>query len=225
MKKFIKKVLPVALAASIGVSAPVNATGIPTIDVAAIAQMIQDGLETAKRFREQMKEVRQQINVAQNHTNTVKNLNEGNYHDEFLDVLADPEASSYLGLEDWSQIYNDLDEIEKLRKEFGLWGDMVDSDSQKRLDIALYTYSFMEKSHKKSVERQKRIEKMQRQYQLADNPAKKADLQNALQYEQLQMENDKMLIANMESLMNQESELQRRQTNIKQRQKLLSKDW
>lgn len=221
------KVLATTLALGLGIgSASVSASGVPVFDVAGLAQMITDAAASASQFQQQMTQMRQAYNTAMAHKSLVEDLEKGNFKEVFLDVLSDPDASAYLGLSEWSDIYKDLGSVDKLKREFGFWDkEFENADEERKIEMALFAYAFVEKTYQKSVERQKRVQKLSKQYAKADTPAKKSDLQSAIQYEQIQLENDKAMIERMDVLMARKNDLEQRRISYENRQALMAKDW
>ena len=225
MNKFKKKVIALAIVGALFGSTSVYA-GIPVIDVAAIAETIKNAAIQAKNFKDQMQEARGRLAELKHQVQGLKDIKEsteGNYGDIFGDLLNDPTLSSMFALDDWKSIYNDLGVIEDLRDEFNMWSDQP--ATQQRFDSALKMYSFKQKSYEASVNRQSRIQKISNQMSLADNPAKKADLSNALAFEQSQQQNDSALVARLDELMKERDALARQQKNAAQKSRLLNHSW
>lgn len=225
MNKFKKKVIALAIVGALLGSTPVYA-GIPVIDVASIAETIKNAAVQAKNFKDQMQEARGRLAELKHQVQGLKDIKEsteGNYGDLFGDLLNDPTLSSMFALDDWRSIYNDLGVVEDLRDEFNMWSD--NPATQQRFDSALKVYSFKQKSYEASVKRQERIQKISNQMSLADNPAKKDDLSNALAFEQSQQQNDAALIARLDELMKERDALARQQKNAAQKSRLLNHSW
>ena len=225
MNKFKKKVIALAVIGALFGSIPAHA-GIPVIDVASIAETIKNAAIQAKNFKDQMQEARGRLAELKHQVQGLKDIKdstEGNYGDIFGDLLNNPTVSEMFALDDWRSIYNDLGAIEDLRDEFNMWSDQP--ETQQRFDSALKMYSFKQKSYEASVNRQSRIQKISNQMSLADNPAKKADLSNALAFEQSQQQNDSALVARLDELMKERDTLARQQKNAAQKSKLLEHSW
>ncbi|EGU31276.1 conjugal transfer protein TrbJ [Vibrio ichthyoenteri ATCC 700023] len=220
----------IALAIALVVSTPSYSAGIPTIDVAAIAQMVLDGAEQVKRFKEQMDGVRNQIQEAKNQLLEAERQGQfyedmvNNHTDIFSNALNKPNSSDYVTHGSWDSIYgSQSDDISSLRNKYGLESD--DPKTQQYYDSLLQNHSLQEKQYKSSVERQNRLIQLSGLLQSADTPAKKADLSNSLEFERIQLDNERLLASNMQSLMEQQRDLEttlRIRTNKKN---LLKKEW
>ncbi|GIU48872.1 hypothetical protein TUM4438_31230 [Shewanella sairae] len=209
------------LAICIAIPFNANAAGIPTIDIAAIAQMIQDGIAQVQRFKEQMDGAKNHLNATKDQSDFYKLMN--NDYWDVTSVLSDPEVAEFLALNDWKEVYETIEDIDDLRNEF----DMNDDDPkiQERYDKVLKNFAFLKKTYKTSVTRQERIIELTTQLRYADSPAKKADLANALQYEQVQLANEVALTKSMNELMREQQELERKSRMIKLKKQLLTPTW
>lgn len=219
-----------ALAIALIVSSPSYSAGIPTIDVAAIAQMVKDGVEQVQRFKEQMDAVRSQIEEAKNQLNEAKRQGQfyedmvNNYTDVFENALIIPDASDYLTHGSWDSIYDSQsNDINSLRNKYGLKSD--DPKMQAYYDSLLQNHSLQEKQYESSVARQNRLVTLSQLFQSADTPAKKADLANSLEFEKIQLENERALAANMQALMQQQRNLETTLRVQTSKAKLLKKEW
>jgi len=197
-------VLPMTL------SQPVNASGVPTIDIAAIIQSLKDALVRAKEFKQQINEAKNRLNEMKNTADHYKDMVEG--HFDFEDILNDPNLNKELALDDWKDIYNDTTDLANMRDEFG----MVSSDPkiQKMFDKKLQAYRAQTKYYEISKQRNDNLTNLLAQFKTATNPAAKADLANSIQFESAQIKNDSKMMETMTALMEQTSTLEHQQQSV-----------
>lgn len=200
----MKKLLIMALlATSMSFTATVSASGIPTVDVAAILQSVTDALQRAKEFQQQILEAKNRLEEMQNQGEHYKDMVDG--HFDFETVLNDSKLNEDLALNEWKDIYDDSSDLQSLRDEFG----MISSDPvvQKKYDQKLQAYNAQSKFYKISTERNKNLTKLLDQFSTATNPAAKADLANSIQFENARIKNDAKMMETMTALMEQSAAL------------------
>ena len=185
------------VAAILSISTPIFASGIPVIDVAGVAQMVQNATQQAKQALDQ-------LNTTKNAVMAEKARFEGNWN--LADVLNDPTLISYLPSKDWQDLYNSGRDFAKLRKKYNL----VSSDpiKQKAFDGMLANLDVMEKSYESTVKRQKNIEDLSRYMNSAQTPQQKDDLSNRLAFEQVQLSNEKSRLDSLNVLMKHKKDLE-----------------
>ena len=130
--------LLLALALSFPLS--VNASGIPTVDVAAIAQMVADGMEEAARFTQDMEEARNRLQEMKEQGEHYKSMVDG--HWDYEKILNDPNLNDFFANEEWQDIYDNVTNLDQLRDEFGMYSD--DPNVQNRYDKELQAYAARE---------------------------------------------------------------------------------
>ena len=105
----------------------VSATGIPVVDVASLTQMVTDNLAKAKQWGleaqqwakqngmdiDQYKEALKQGKDIYEQGEHYKKMVDGHFN--FEDVLNDPLANEFYDLEEWRDVYDELEEGEKGR--------------------------------------------------------------------------------------------------------------
>lgn len=195
----MKKLILATLIAAPLTMQPVYATGIPVVDVAGILQMVTEGLARAQEFRQQISEARNRLGQLKDDAEFYKDMVDG--HFDFERILNDPTLNQYLALDDWKQIYNDVDDLANLRDEFNMHSD--NPAIQKRYDSELKQYAAQERFYEMSVKRNKNLQALLRQFSSATNPAAKADLANSIQFENAQLKNDAEMMETMTTLMQQ----------------------
>lgn len=214
-----------ALAAALGWSYNAEA-GIPVVDGISNAQRMMEYAVEIDEARKRLTEIRNQIRAVRDQAQMIRDLEEGNYKDLFHDILSDPETSAYLGLSEWSDVYKELGSIEDLERELGYWEGLIEnSDTEERLSMSFQALALLEKAHSKSVDRQKRLANLTDRYEQADNPAKKADLQSAIAFEQVQLANDTEMLKNLNAMMSQKQQLVAERQHAESQAQLLEKVW
>lgn len=197
MKKLI-------LAMSLAFPLSVSAAGIPTIDVAAIAQMIADGLEQATRFKQEMDAATGRFNEMRSQGEHYKDMVEGHYN--FEDVLNDPLLNEFIALDDWKSIYDDVSELNDLRNEFNMFSN--DPMVQRRYDNKLRQYNIQNKFYNSAVKRNKKMQVLLGQFSSATSPAAKEDIANSIRFEQTQIQNDNQMLSSLNSQMREQERLE-----------------
>ncbi len=195
------------LALVLGLPLSVSATGIPTIDVAAIAQMIADGLEDAARFTQDMEEARNRLQEMKEQGEHYKNMVEG--HWDYEKILNDPSLNDFFANEEWKDIYNNIDNIDELRDEFGMRSS--NPEVQKGYDKELQAYAAKEAFYNTAVGRNKRMATLLNEFGSAATPAQKEDIANSIRFEQTQIENDSKIMASLSQLMEDQRRLEHEQ--------------
>ncbi len=195
------------LALIVALSLPIStgfASGIPVVDVAAMTQMVLDATNRAVEFKETIVEARNRLNELRSQGEHYKRMVDGHY--DFEDVLNDPYLNDVFAMEDWKQIYENVEDIADLRREFNMYSD--DPIMQRRYDNRLRQYRMQTMFYDNSVNRNKRMMELLDQFKSASNPAAKADLANAISYEKMQLENDKQMQASLTTMMERQRVLE-----------------
>lgn len=191
------------LAMTLFTSLNVNASGIPVVDVASIAQTVTEGLARAQEFK-------QTLDQAKNEMNHYKSMVEGHY--SFEDILHDPVVNDFMTNSDWSQYYQSVSNIDSLRNKYNLKSD--DPYRQKMYDSKLKELAFKEEMYQKTKQRSQRLQNLFSQMNTATTPAAKSDIGNAINLEKLSLQNDIQLANTIESMMYEKSESERKQAYI-----------
>ena len=190
-----------------------NATGIPTVDVAGIAQMVANNAARAADFAKTLSEAQKRLEQLKQTANHYKSMVEG--HHSFEDVLQMANANNGFAFNNWQDIYNDTSELEQLREDFNMYSD--DPEIQKRFDQELLSYKAQRNYYNGTVARNNRMQTLLNQFSTATTPGLKADLANAINFEQLQIRNDAQMMDTLNKLMEKQKSLESEQlaeTNI-----------
>jgi type IV secretion system protein VirB5 len=178
------------------------ATGIPTVDVASIAQMVLDSTTRAAEFAETIQAARQRLEQMRNSAQFYQDMVEGAY--SFEDVLNESGLSEDLALSTWSDAYDNVSRLQDLRDDFGL--NSSDPYTQSRWDSELLRFDANQKLYDSTVKRNEKMLSLLTQFSSATTPAQKESLANAIHFEQLQLQNDVQMVQAMSNLLKQREE-------------------
>lgn len=191
------------IVASLALTPVVNASGIPTIDIAALIANVKDGLIKVQQFKEKISEAKNRLKQLKATGEHYKEMVDG--HINFEDILNDPFLNDHIALGEWKDIYKSIDDISDLRSELDMYSD--NPAIQSSYDSKLKQLAVMREFYDMTVERNTNLSNMLDQFTLADNPAAKADLSNSIQFESAQIENDAKMMDTMSAMMEEESAL------------------
>ncbi|EDR3562102.1 conjugal transfer protein [Salmonella enterica subsp. enterica serovar Benue] len=198
----MKKSIIAATLLGAAFTSTVNASGIPVVDVASIAQSVQNALEAAQHAKEQMTAYTNIINQAKSQFEETKDMISGNWK---LGDFVDQQLIDQVIPSDWQDIYNDLDNLESLRDKFNLKSDIP--EVQEQYDQMLAGYEFLENSEKLNKERADNLKQLGNLLNSAETPQQKDDLKLRIQLEQVNIQNEQNRIANVSALMEQQEKL------------------
>lgn len=215
MKNQIRVIsLSVALAASTA-GQSVQASGIPTVDVAAIAQMVIDAMQQAQEAADQLGEMQAQYEQAKEQFDELKDLTTGNSRygtrynsDDLYDYLP---TSTTAG--SWEQIYEDMNAgtLEGYRNKYGLKSDQA--TQQEVFDVQLTNLRTLENAHRANNLRLENIKNLLKLVDQATTPQQKDDIRTRMVAEQAAISNEANRLAAMESLMARNDEMLRQKQN------------
>jgi len=199
MKKI--RIIVLALLPFIGLQATsATASGIPTVDIAALLQTMKDGIVRAKEFKDKISEAKARLKQLKSSAKDYKAMVEGHY--DFETLLNDPSLNAELAKDNWRDVYDDGSNISSLREEFDLYSE--DPQQQESFDRELKSYQVQTKFYDLSIERNKKLNNLLDQFSSATTPAAKADLANSIEFESTRIANDAKLMESMNQLMAQE---------------------
>jgi type IV secretion system protein VirB5 len=192
------------LVASLIFTPGISASGIPVIDVAALTQMATDNIARAEQWGREAKQWTTANGISYDQLNQMhaeyshyKRMVEGHY--SFEDILNDPKSLSEM--EGWRELYEQFEDAEQLREQFGV------DRSDDSMDEMLRRYRMVDRFYERSLSRNQILKKLLEEFQKADNPAKKADLANAIALEQTKVKNDEQMMAALSSIKQQEDDI------------------
>ncbi len=176
----MKKLACVFLLASL--SGQVMASGIPTVDVAAIAKTVEEGLTRAQEAANQLNQLKEQYEQQIKYAEDQKQRLEG-----FTDFSSGFDSASSYMKDSLSSITDDAkSDLSGLRDKYGL--SSSDSTAQARYDGLLQKIKIYDDFNDSLRDRANRITSLQNDFSSADTPQKKADLANQLSTEKMTLD-------------------------------------
>ena len=193
------------------------ATGIPTIDIASITEMIKEASTEAKNFATDMSEARKRLSEMKSQGEYYKKMVDGHWNYE--KILNDPNLNHFFALDDWKDIYNNVHNIDELRDEFDMHSD--NPEIQSAYDQHLKMYAAQENFYNTTVKRNKHMQSLLEEFSNATTPSQKEDIANSIHFEQTQIENDGKMMASISKLMEDQSRLEHNASEGKKLDRLL----
>jgi type IV secretion system protein VirB5 len=195
----------------------VSATGIPVVDVASLTQMVTDNLAKAKQWGleaqqwakqngmdiDQYKEALKQGKDIYEQGEHYKKMVDGHFN--FEDVLNDPLANEFYDLEEWRDVYDELEEVNRLAEKYGV--KAAREDRRGNQETSLQKLALMNKFYQQSIKRNVRMKSLLDRFETVDTPAAKADVANAIAFEQTQIQNDEQSKNAMFAMLQDEADL------------------
>ena len=176
----MKKLAYVVLLASL--SGQVMASGIPTVDVAAIAKTVEEGLTRAQEAANQLNQLKEQYEQQIKYAEDQKQRLEG-----FTDFSSGFDSASSYMKDSLSSITDDAkSDLSNLRDKYGL--SSSNSVAQARYDGLLQKIKIYDDFNDSLRDRANRITSLQNDFSSADTPQKKADLANQLSTEKMTLD-------------------------------------
>lgn len=222
MKNKIRSIaLAIAVAAGTA-GQTAHASGIPTVDMAAIAQAVMDAMQQAMEAadqlaaaQEQISELQRQYEQSQQQFEELKDMTTGNsrygtkyWSEEMYDYIpTSPTQGS------WEDIYADMNQstLEQYRNKYGLVSE--NELQQEVYDTQLTNLRTLENAHRANNLRLENIKNLQALADSATTPQEKEDIQTRLIAEQAAINNESNRLAAVESLMARNDAMQRQQQN------------
>ncbi|MGO4746719.1 P-type DNA transfer protein VirB5 [Serratia quinivorans] len=200
-----KSLIAIATALGIGVTPVITtATGIPTIDVANIAQLALNAKQQADEALSQLNKAKEAIQQAKSQYDHYKGLVTGN--DQLGNFLNDPLLNKVLPLGDWNDIYSNTKNLADLRSRYGLTSS--DPNVQKSFDHLLYRAGALEDTYNAASQRIKNAEQLRQKLNTVQTPQQREELGLRLQQEQLELQNQQMQLQNVKMLMDQQERIE-----------------
>lgn len=182
----------------------VNASGIPTVDVANIAQLAANATAQAQQALQQLNETRNAIQQAKNQYEHYKNMVTGN--NKLGDFLNDPLLNQVLPAKEWSQIYDDTKDLTDLRDRYGLTSS--NPQIQEQFDKLLQQAGALEASYDAANKRVDNAEQLRQKLNTVQTPQQREELALRMQQEQIELQNQQMKLQNMQMLMQQQERIE-----------------
>lgn len=176
----MKRLAYVVLLASL--SGQAMASGIPTVDVAAIAKTVEEGLTRAQEAANQLNQLKEQYEQQIKYAEDQKQRLEG-----FTDFSSGFDSASSYMKDSLSSITDDAkSDLSNLRDKYGL--SSSNSVAQARYDGLLQKIKIYDDFNDSLRDRANRITSLQNDFSSADTPQKKADLANQLSTEKMTLD-------------------------------------
>lgn len=180
------------------------ASGIPTIDVANIAQLAANAKQQADEALSQLNKTKEAIQQAKGQYDHYKSLVTGN--DKLGDFLNDPALNQVLPLSDWNNIYTDTKNLADLRSRYGLTSS--DPKVQQAFDYLLSQAGAFEDTYNAASQRIKNTEQLRQKLNTVQTPQQREELALRVQQEQLELQNQQIQLQNMKLLMDQKDKIE-----------------
>jgi type IV secretion system protein VirB5 len=211
-----KRILSITLALIIGgAQLPAMATGIPTVDVAGIAQMALNAAEQATQAAAQLAEAKRAIEEAQQQFEQTKRLITGNsgygsrYNNkDLVDYLP---TTATMG--SWEKIYSSMDSgtLNGLRDKYGLRSK--NALQQEVFDKQLAHLHTSEAAFNANNLRLENIKNLQAEADQAQTPQEKQDINTRMAAEQAAIANEANRLASAQELMERQEKLYKQKQN------------
>lgn len=195
-RKFIASALAVSISAG---SLTANASGIPTVDVLNIAQLVVNAAEQAGQASAALETAKTAIDTARSIQSENKGLITGN--DGLSKFLDNPAINKVMPLTGWGDVYSQVKDINNLRKRWGLMS--TDSKVQAGYDQLLAIADALERNYDASAERVTNAEALRDKLDQVQTPQEKQDLALRYQQELLEQQNQRAMLENMHMLVAQ----------------------
>ena len=197
----LKTLMAVSLAMAI--SLPVYASGIPTVDVANITQLVVNAQQQAKEALAQLDKAKEAISQAKSQYDHYKSIMQGN--DKLGDFLNDPLLNELLPVSDWQDIYSQAKDLPNLRTRYGLTSS--DPKIQAAFDKLLSQADTLEKQYDASNKRIKTAEGLRSRLNSVETPKDREQLGLRFQQEMLELQNQQAQLQNTRYLMEQQNKI------------------
>lgn len=208
--------LAVAIAIVLGTASfQSQATGIPTVDVAAIATAVQNAIQQATEAAQQLAAIEREISQTKAQFDELKRLTTGN--SGYGSLYSSSELYDYLPSSttagSWQQIYSNMDSstLEGYRQRYGLKSDIP--RQQATFDKQLTTLATMESAYRANNLRLENLKNLQAEADRAETPQQKQDIANRLSIEQGNIANESNRLAVATQIMDRQEKLQIQKEN------------
>lgn len=180
-----------------------HSSGIPTVDVAGLAQMALNAQQQAQEALAQLNAAKQAIEQAKSQYEEYKGLMTGNA--KLGDFLNNPSLNSVLPVGEWGSIYSNAKNLSSLRSRYGLTSS--DPGVQGMFDKLLSQAGLLEDAYDASNQRVENASKLRSMLNTVKTPQEREDLNLRFQQEQLELTNTSMRLQNMKMLMEQQQQI------------------
>lgn len=211
----IKVIKCFVLTALVSTTSLVSASGIPTVDVANIAQMVLDAQAQALQAKAQLDAAMSQLDEAKRQFDQTKGFITGN--SGYGGMYNDPAMTSYIPTsispDSWEQLYTKMDTVtlQNMRNKYGLETD--NKVQQEAYDKKLQDFYFTQGALAANNRRLENIQRLQEEADRATTPQQKQDIANRIAAEQAEIQNENNRLAVVNSLQAKQEKLQTQRVN------------
>lgn len=181
-----------------------HASGIPTVDVASIAQQVMNATQQAQQALDQLNQTKAAIQQAKNQYDHYKSMVTGN--NQLGNFLNDPLLNNVLPVKDWNDIYSDTKNLTDLRSRYGLTSS--DPKVQAAFDKLLQQAGALEDTYNAASQRIDNAEQLRQRLNTVQTPQEREELGLRLQQEQLELQNQQIKLQNIQMLMDQKEKIE-----------------
>lgn len=175
-----KQLISAAVSAVLVFSAPAFSTGIPVVDVTAIAKTVQEGLLRAQEAKAALDQAMREYDQAKNIGEDAKRRFEG--YSDYSNLF--DTASSYMkgNLSELAK----PDNIGSLRQQYGLVSN--EPAVQSKYDGMLQKISLYDNFNKQLTDNSRQLDSLQGRFSSATTPQQKQDIANQIQLEMVKQQ-------------------------------------
>jgi len=204
--KFNMHTLYLTLALSIGAIVPAVAGGVPTVDVAALTQMVQNAQQQAREALAQLDKAKEAISQAKSQYDHYKGIVQGN--DKLGEFLNDPYINKLLPAKEWQEIYSQAKDLPKLRQRYGLISS--NPQVQAAFDTLLSQADVLEKQYQATNKRLDHAKGLRSRLNTVETPKDREQLALRYQQEMLELQAQQAQLQNSRYLMEQKEKMEKR---------------
>ncbi len=183
---------------------PVIAKGVPTVDVAALTQMVRNAQQQAREALAQLHKAKEAIVQAKNQYDHYKGIIQGN--DKLGEFLNDPYINQLLPAKEWQDIYTQTKELPQLRQRYGLISS--DPQVQAAFDKLLLQTDVLEKQYKATNTRLDHAKGLRNRLNTVETPKDREQLALRYQQEMLELQAQQAQLQNSRYLMEQKEKME-----------------
>lgn len=184
--------------------APVVASGVPTVDVAALTQMVLNAQQQAREALAQLDKAKEAISQAKSQYDHYKGIVQGN--DKLGEFLNDPYVNQLLPAKEWQDIYSQAKDLPQLRQRYGLTSS--DPQVQAAFDKLLSQVDVLEKQYNATNTRLDHAKGLRNRLNTVETPKDREQLVLRYQQEILELQTQQAQLQNSRYLMEQKEDME-----------------
>ncbi|WP_261887510.1 type IV secretion system protein [Vibrio aerogenes] len=195
------------LSALIWLMCPVsaNASGIPVVDVASIAQMVQQAAIRARQFLQTIETARNNLAAIKAQSDYYQSMVEG-HPISYEAILYDPNLRKLADMSGWQALYESVQDVSDLRQSYGLLSD--NQATQLKYDQALRDFKIQQQLYQTASQRNKNILKLLDEFGTATTPATKSDLANSINFQVAALQNEQKMMEAFSTISHRKAQLE-----------------